>query len=178
MAPAFVCSPFSANHSRSNSLHHPLRCPILRPSVRTARSRYALQSCATPTAAKKTGLVVVDHGSKRKAANDMIFRIADDVRSRTPDSVPVFAAHMELAEPSIADAVQQCADSGVEHVVIVPFFLSPGRHATEDIPQLTEDAVNKFPQMTFDVKPPIGTHPSIIDVVLERADLDASPTVV
>lgn len=103
----------------------------------------------------------------------MIFKVADDIRSRTPSSVPVFAAHMELAEPSIAHAVEQCAEHDIDHVVIVPFFLSPGRHATEDIPQLTKDAVEKYPSMTYEVKPPIGTHPSIIDVVLDRAGLPA-----
>lgn len=114
-----------------------------------------------------TALVVVDHGSKRQAANNMLFDIADNIRSRT--NVPVFAAHMELAKPTITDAVDQCSLAEISHIIVVPFFLSPGRHATTDIPQLTAEAVARHAGMSYEVRPPIGTHPAIIDVVLDRA---------
>lgn len=124
----------------------------------------------TSSSSNSTAIIVVDHGSKRQAANDMIFRVADDVRRRSPGNLRVVPAHMELAEPSIGDAVAQCARDGVTHVVVVPFFLSPGRHAMEDIPRLTETAASEH-GMTFEVRPPIGTHPSIIDVVLDSAGI-------
>lgn len=114
-----------------------------------------------------TALIVVDHGSKRQAANDMLFEVADNIRSRT--SVPVFAAHMELAVPTINDAVDQCSLAGISHIIVVPFFLSLGRHVTTDIPQLTAEAVARYAGMSYEVRPPIGTHPAIIDVVLDRA---------
>lgn len=124
----------------------------------------------TMTNSANTAIIVVDHGSKRQAANDMIFRVADDVRRRSPSNLRVVAAHMELAAPSIGDAVAECARDGVTHVVVVPFFLSPGRHAMEDIPELTERAASEH-GVTFEVRPPIGTHPSIIDVVLDSAGI-------
>lgn len=129
----------------------------------------AAQQLVTEALYTHTAIIVVDHGSKRKAANDMIFGIVQNTQSRT--DLPVLAAHMELAEPTIADAVDECARAGIKHVIIVPFFLSPGRHATEDIPQLTQHAIAKHAGMSCEVKPPIGTHPSIPDVVLDRAGL-------
>lgn len=35
---------------------------------------------------------------------------------------------MELAEPTIAQAVARCAAAGAQRVVIAPYFLSRGRH--------------------------------------------------
>ena len=48
---------------------------------------------------------------------------------------------MELSAPSILDALRDVLVSdGVTEVVCVPYFLSPGRHATEDVPNLIAEA--------------------------------------
>jgi sirohydrochlorin ferrochelatase len=113
-------------------------------------------------------IVVVDHGSRREAANDMLSDVALMVRQRS-NGIPVFIAHMELATPSIADAFESAVAGGANHVIVVPFFLSPGRHVTSDIPKLTEHAATRHTGVTYDVRPPIGTHPAIADVIMERA---------
>lgn len=123
---------------------------------------------------EKTALVVVDHGSRRAEANALVSRVAADLRTRT--AVSVFEAHMELASPSIADAVAECAASGVTHVIVVPFFLGVGRHVADDIPRLSAEAVERFPGMSFQVQRPVGTHPAIIDVLLDRAGVAATPS--
>lgn len=114
-------------------------------------------------------LLVVDHGSKRAAANDMLSTIADMLRLKT--SIPVYTAHMEIASPSIADGIRLCVKDGITHIIVVPFFLSPGRHATADIPRLTAEACEAMPAVSYEVRPPIGTHSSIIDIILDRAGL-------
>ncbi len=48
---------------------------------------------------------------------------------------------MELSAPSILDALRDMLLSdGVTEVVCVPYFLSPGRHAMEDVPNLIAEA--------------------------------------
>lgn len=117
----------------------------------------------------KSALLVVDHGSKRQAANDMLLEIAEMIRQKI--SIPVYTAHMEIAAPTIEDGMRSCYKDGATHVIVVPFFLSPGRHSTEDIPNLASEAVIKLDGLTHEVRPPIGTHPRIVDVVLDRAGL-------
>lgn len=114
-------------------------------------------------------VLVVDHGSRRKEANEMLSEVGEMLQGKT--ELPVYTAHMELASPSIADGVDKCVKEGATHIIVVPFFLSPGRHSTKDIPQMTADAVANHPGVTFDIRPPIGTHPGIIDVILDRAGL-------
>lgn len=51
-----------------------------------------------------TGIVIVDHGSRRKASNDMLLDFVELFR-RSTDHAVVEPAHMELAEPSIQQAI-------------------------------------------------------------------------
>ena len=52
---------------------------------------------------------------------------------------------MELAEPSIAQAIDKCVSAGAQSIVIAPYFLSRGRHVQEDIPALVDAAQHQHP---------------------------------
>jgi sirohydrochlorin ferrochelatase len=78
-------------------------------------------------------------------------------------------AHMELAEPSIATAYARCAERGAGRIVVLPFFLGPGKHWTQDIPRLTADAAGKFPQTRYHVAPTLGIDDLILDLLAKRA---------
>ncbi len=77
-------------------------------------------------------------------------------------------AHMELAEPTIAQAFTKCVEQGARHVVIHPYFLSPGRHGTSDIPRMAAQAAADHPGTGFTVTEPLGVDPRINDVILLR----------
>jgi sirohydrochlorin ferrochelatase len=47
---------------------------------------------------------------------------------------------MEIATPTIADAVSAAVAAGATRVVVAPYFLSDGRHMSEDIPALAAAA--------------------------------------
>jgi sirohydrochlorin ferrochelatase len=118
----------------------------------------------------KTALLVVDHGSKRKEANDMLFEVAAILKELRPD-LPVHIAHMELAEPSIAQGFERCVRDGATVVIVHPYMLSPGRHAMSDIPNMVAECAAKHPGVTFCVTKPLGLDKKIGEVVLERAGL-------
>lgn len=134
----------------------------------------ATWTCVHDTVAdeRRSALLVVDHGSKRTAANDMLLEIGEMIRGKT--AIPVYTAHMEIAAPTIDEGVKACIRDGATHLIVVPFFLSPGRHSTTDIPSMTKVALGEFPDVTYEVRPPIGTHPGIIDVIIDRAGLQES----
>lgn len=114
-----------------------------------------------------TGIIIVDHGSRRDESNAMLESFADQFRRAGPYSI-VEAAHMELAEPSIAAAFDRCVAQGARHIVVAPYFLGPGRHWDTDIPNLSRKAGEKHPGVTFTVAAPIGLHPLMIDVIRAR----------
>ena len=79
-------------------------------------------------------------------------------------------AHMELAEPSIATAYSALrARARAGSVIVVPFFLGPGKHWTQDIPRLTADVAARFPDTRYHVTPTLGIDDLILDLLDKRA---------
>jgi len=118
------------------------------------------------------GLLLVDHGSRREAANAHLSCVGDLVAALAGDAIAVVVAHMELADPNIAEGVRQLVvERGVQRIRVVPYFLSPGRHATEDVPRLVAEAVAPYPEVEAVVAPPLGLHEGLAATVLDRAGL-------
>jgi len=117
----------------------------------------------------KRALLLVDHGSRRPEANAQLEALAERVRERLPERL-VAVAHMELAQPSIADAVEACVAAGAEEIVVHPYFLGPGNHTREDIPRLVAEATTHHPGLRVRVTEPLGLHEKLVDVVIARVE--------
>jgi sirohydrochlorin ferrochelatase len=115
----------------------------------------------------KRAILLVDHGSRRPEANAQLEAVAAEVAKRAPD-VFVTCAHMELAPPDIAAGIAACAGAGADAVVVHPYFLAPGRHTTRDIPRLVREAAALHPGLDVRVSEPLGLHPKLVEVVLDR----------
>jgi len=100
---------------------------------------------------EKIGILLIDHGSKRSASNEHIMNVArmyekriavkEQAATSSTSTTIVRAAHMEIAPPSILDSIRNLiVDDKVSKVICVPYFLSPGKHAMEDVPQLIDEA--------------------------------------
>lgn len=121
-----------------------------------------------------SAILLVDHGSRRAAANEQLEAIAELIRAREPGRI-VRTAHMEIAPPSIDDAVDDCVAAGARRIVVHPYMLAPGRHSTEDIPRLANEAAARHANVEILVSDPLGVHPKLAEVVLERISRAAGP---
>lgn len=119
-------------------------------------------------------LLLIDHGSRRAEANDMLGCMARLVQHMAGDGVIVRFAHMELAEPSIEAGVAACVEAGASEIIAFPYMLSPGRHATSDIPNLVAAAAAGFPSVSVRVTPAFGVHERLGELILSRAGLAAA----
>lgn len=116
------------------------------------------------------GIIIVDHGSRRLESNQMLEQVAALFAARFAAKYDIVEpAHMELAEPSIATAYGRCVQRGATRVVVVPFFLGPGKHWTQDIPRLTADAALAHPGTSFHISPTLGIDDLILDLLAKRA---------
>jgi sirohydrochlorin ferrochelatase len=163
----FLCSlPVARIHRMhvcSRKTVSPSRSARLQPKQRGKTRSYSLlqkwgQLTASPVVqqTKQVGVVLVDHGSRRPAANESLEEFASLFRKTTTHKI-VEIAHMELAEPTIAQAIEKCSQNGCTHVVVLPYFLSKGRHVTEDIPHLVQQATEGLPNLSVQIAEPIGT---------------------
>ncbi len=115
----------------------------------------------------KQALLIVDHGSRREESNDLLREIAGMMRERFGLKI-VHYAHMELDTPTIQQGFDACVAAGAEEVIVQPYFLGPGRHVTNDIPNLVKQAADRHPGVAFRIAEPLGIHPKIGEVILER----------
>ena len=96
---------------------------------------------------REVAVIVVDHGSKREAANQQLLEVVAALKKYSGRAI-VEPAHMELAVPSLEQAYAACVEQGAKAVVCHPFFLSPGRHATEDIPRMLAEVGAMHPEVS------------------------------
>jgi len=114
-----------------------------------------------------TAVIVIDHGSRRDAANDMLFDVVEQYKAVTGVRI-VEAAHMELADPTLEDAVKACIAHGARQIVVHPYFLAPGRHSTGDIPNMVAEMAARYPELGFRITEPLGIAPQLAEVMQQR----------
>ena len=120
-------------------------------------------------ASRRRAIVLVDHGSRAAAANRVVATLARKLRRRLPDCIVHFA-HLELAAPTIAEAIDACVAEGAREIVVHPYFLAPGLHSTRDVPALARAAASKHRGVRVRISAPLGVHDALVDVVIARVD--------
>jgi sirohydrochlorin ferrochelatase len=121
-------------------------------------------------AAGKRVLLLVAHGSRRQASNDEVQQLRTTLQIKLRDRFEyVGCAFLELAEPSIPDAIQTCIDDGATGISVLPYFLAAGRHVTEDIPAIVQTKKNQYPDIDIRILPYLGAAAGLIDLLAAAA---------
>lgn len=118
----------------------------------------------------KQGLLLIDHGSTKKEANDLLYDIRTLILSLQPN-LPVAVSHMELAKPTIEDGINELLQNHVDHIIVHPYMLGPGKHASKDIPRMIDELKHLFPTITFHITEPLGVDIALAQLILKRAGL-------
>ena len=119
-------------------------------------------------------LLVIAHGSRRTESNDEIRALTRRVAEQAGAAYPIVrCAFLELAEPSIPDGIEQCIRAGAREVIVLPYFLSAGRHVAQDIPNEVRGKQEEHPQVTIRIAPYLGAHTDIADLLLKTASVPA-----
>jgi sirohydrochlorin ferrochelatase len=117
---------------------------------------------------RNTALLLIAHGSREPAANDDLHRLAEELRA-TGRYAAVVAAFLELAEPDIDVGGATCVDAGAKRVVLVPYFLSAGVHVRRDLAAARDRLAAHLPHVEFRLVEPLGPHPLLMEIVIQRA---------
>jgi sirohydrochlorin cobaltochelatase len=114
-----------------------------------------------------TALIVLGHGSRNPAAGVQFLELVARLRAARPE--PVYAASMELAPPTLGEAVAEAVAAGATEIVVQPCFLFEGNHLRRDIPELLAGSRAQYPAVTFRCGGPIGPDQRLVEILLERA---------
>lgn len=112
-------------------------------------------------------VIVLGHGSRSPEATEQFSRLAGTLVPRLPGA-KVYPAFMELAEPSLGDAVDRAVADGATSISVLPCFLFLGNHIKHDIPKKIARAMEAHPGVSFEQCEPIGPDPRVTEVLLER----------
>ena len=116
-------------------------------------------------------LLVVAHGSRRQESNSEVRQIAGQLRRLESQFDRIDCAFLELAEPSIPDGLRQLIEAGADHVVVLPCFLSAGRHVMTDIPDEIDIVRKQYPAVVINLAPYLGMAPGITNLLMSQAVL-------
>lgn len=114
-----------------------------------------------------TAILLIAHGSRHASANEDLHHLVRILRERGEFPI-VEAAFLELAEPAIEPGGVKCVEQGAELVVLTPYFLSAGIHVQRDLVAARTRLAERFPDVTFRLAEPIGRHPLLVEIVLDR----------
>jgi sirohydrochlorin ferrochelatase len=121
----------------------------------------------SPDSGNVTAVLLIAHGSRRQAANQDLFDLADRLAARGPHEI-VQAAFLELAEPDILTGGGLCVERGARRVLLLPYLLSAGVHLQRDLTAAREALTARHPGVAFVLGPPLGPHPLLDQLVAER----------
>jgi sirohydrochlorin cobaltochelatase len=115
----------------------------------------------------KAAVVIVGHGSREPSANVELSAIVDAWAKTQPD-VDVSLGYVELARPSLAEALDAAA-AHHDEVIALPLFLFAAGHVKNDLPLALDAARLRHPRVKFAASRPLGVHPSLAELLWQRA---------
>lgn len=118
---------------------------------------------------KSRALLLVAHGSRRADSNREVLFLAKSLAALLPDYKLVRAAFLELNQPDIVTGLTQCVDAGAKEIQVLPYFLSAGRHVSEDVPTEVARFCACFPEIEVQLLAHIGAHSELINIMAETA---------
>jgi sirohydrochlorin cobaltochelatase len=115
---------------------------------------------------ERCAIVLLGHGSREQQANLDFELLAQSLRAAWPRH-HLFHAYVELARPSLAEALTHAATL-CKRVVVLPCFLFAAGHIKNDLPLELFRARTEFPQVEFVAANALGVHPALVWAALDR----------
>lgn len=110
-------------------------------------------------------ILLLNHGSRDPKAKVEFTQMAREFQARC--DLPVQAAYLELAEPSVLDQLEALAQSGVRKVWALSAFLLPAGHVKSDLPAALMRARREF-GVEIEYSKPLGLHPKLLSAMRDR----------
>jgi sirohydrochlorin ferrochelatase len=112
---------------------------------------------------KNSLLLLIAHGSRLNSANEEIRSLAKDLEKKI--GCPVVPTFLELAQPSILEGIDLAIQGGYKDIVVFPYFLTQGRHVSEDVPKILEEKMKHHLEIKFRILPYLGKCDALVDFI-------------
>jgi len=116
----------------------------------------------------KTGIAVFAHGSAVESANEAVREVVRQFEARSGHEL-VEPSFLELGKPNLAEAVSRLIDRGAARIVVVPYFLTLGKHLQRDLPRIVGEIQSIHTSVEIHVTQPMDGHPALAVILADRA---------
>ena len=116
---------------------------------------------------RESGVLVVGHGTRDAAGIAEFHEVVRQLTIRLAPR-PVEAGFLELAEPSIAAAVDRLAARGVRRFTVAPVVLFAAGHAKRDIPDAVSAASSQHAHLQWRQAGPLGLQRDLVELAARR----------
>lgn len=112
-------------------------------------------------------IILFAHGSAVEAANQGVRDLAVRIQSQGAYA-HVRASFLGPGQPELGPAVAEAVGAGFHRIVVIPYFLTEGKHLRLDLPRLVAAEKRKFPELEIQVGRSLEDHPEMAALVLSR----------
>ena len=117
-----------------------------------------------------THLMLVAHGSRREQSNDEMRQLPEKLKRLSDKYTSISTAFLEIAKPSIPEGLKRCIEEGASSIIVVPCFLSSGRHVAEDIPSEVSVIQRQHPNIAITLTAHLGDSAMLLPLLLDLAE--------
>jgi sirohydrochlorin ferrochelatase len=134
---------------------------------------------------KKPFLALVDHGTPVFDVHRVREEVGEELKERMADRISGFSTcsmerregdEYDFNEPLLENLLDEKKEE-YEEMLVAQLFLSPGRHAGEggDLDRICSSFADSSSSHRLVRTDLLGTHPSVLEILLERIDRDQFP---
>jgi precorrin-8X/cobalt-precorrin-8 methylmutase len=114
-------------------------------------------------------IILMGHGSRvPEAGKDM-----EEVARRLKDKYGYALVEICFASrlgPHFPEVFEKCVNRGAQKVLVIPYFLHGGLHMLLDIPEMMQEAAQKFPHVKLILGKSLGFDEGLVDLVERRIE--------
>ncbi len=116
----------------------------------------------------KKCVLIISHGSREKSANNDFKRL---VRKyvKLHSNWKVSHAYLEMASPSIPEALEVLALKSNE-ILVLPLFFFAAKHIKKHIPEILKAFQKDHPKTKVKLARPLGSDSKLLEILDERLD--------
>lgn len=123
-----------------------------------------LSPSATPI---ECAVLVVGHGTRKRSGAEQLIQLVEQMRLLEPDW-RFYESFLELANPTIDEAIEKAFRDGVQALIVVPVLLFTAAHAKSDIPDAVSGSADKYGIRLLGQTSSLGTAARVIELSNDR----------
>jgi (2Fe-2S) ferredoxin len=113
-------------------------------------------------------VILLSRGGYSQAPQEQLNNLVISLKSARPDIV-VVGAVVEKGAPSLPEALQQCAETGVSHIIVQPIFLPADHNLQRWLAKVIMRWYSQWPGEVIEIclADSLGNHPALHTAVVE-----------